>query len=243
MAERVLAQLLAEGVAAPVPSRPGRLERVRGWLRTHRRHLAAAFSGLLVVLVLTPPVRAVVAEWFDFGGVEVRHDPSASPRPGASVPGCGPRLSLAEAARRAGFAPRVPSGLGAPDAVSLTGAAGNRPVISLCWAGERGRVVRLDEFAAALDIYFAKQVQVMPQWVEMADGTGLWFGKSHLLRFAMTDSRGTKWTESVRTAGPTLLWQTPGTDTAEVPPGEALTLRLEGVAPLEDARAVAESLR
>lgn len=77
MAERVLAQIVAEAVPAPVPVPPGRLKRAGAWVRRRARLLAAALSGLLVVLVLTPPVRATVADWFGFGGVEVRYDPSA----------------------------------------------------------------------------------------------------------------------------------------------------------------------
>ncbi|GHB03600.1 hypothetical protein GCM10010346_28030 [Streptomyces chryseus] len=61
-AERVLAQLLAEGVPVPVAEPPGRGERVRARARRRWRLLTAALSGLLVVLVLTPPVRAAVAQ-------------------------------------------------------------------------------------------------------------------------------------------------------------------------------------
>lgn len=88
MAEQVLARIVAEGV--PAPATPGRRERARVWVRRRARLLAAALSGLLVVLVLTPPVRAAVMDWFDFGGVEVRYDPSgpAAGRAGGPVPGC-----------------------------------------------------------------------------------------------------------------------------------------------------------
>lgn len=85
MAERVLARIVAEGV--PAPASPSRRERARVWVRRRARLLAAALSGLLVVLVLTPPVRAAVMDWFDFGGVEVRYDPSgpAAGRAGGPV--------------------------------------------------------------------------------------------------------------------------------------------------------------
>lgn len=143
MAERVLAQILAEQAPVPVPvaEPPGvreRLRSVRSWAQARWRSLTAALCGLLTVLALTPPVRAAVADWLDFGGVEVRYDPSAVPTPGAEVPGCGQPVSLAQAERRAGFAPLVPEGLGTPDAVTVSSQPHGRFLISLCWS-EQGR--------------------------------------------------------------------------------------------------------
>ncbi|OKK06915.1 hypothetical protein AMK26_08280 [Streptomyces sp. CB03234] len=229
MAERVLAQLLAESVAEP----PGRGERIRAWARRRWRALGVALSGALVVLVLTPPVRAAVADWFGFGGVQVRYDPSATPAPGASpvVPGCASPVPLAEAGRRAGFEPRVPGALGAPDAVSVGEAPGGRHVVSLCWH-EPGRTIRLDEFPARLDVGFGKTVREQPEYVELGGvGSGYWFARPHLLTFPMTDGEGRLWTHSQRTAGPTLLW------TAH----DGLTLRLEGEPSQARARSIAES--
>ncbi|MFF8607478.1 hypothetical protein ACF06X_16210 [Streptomyces sp. NPDC015346] len=227
MAERVLAQLLAEHVPAPAPRR--RFE----WLRRRWRALLAAVSGLLVVLVLTPPVRAAVADWLGFGGVEVRYDPGARPAPGAAVPGCPDPVALGEAGRRAGFEPLIPRALGAPDAVSVTGsAARGRAVISLCWREGEG-IVRLDQFPATLDGAFGKLVRTQPEWVDLPDGAqGYWFAAPHLLTFPMTDASGSVWTHEVRTAGPTLLWTRNG---------GALTLRLEGIPDRERARRTAES--
>lgn len=234
MAERVLAQLLAEQVPAPAPA-PRGFER----LRRRWRALLAALSGLLIVLVLTPPVRATVADWFGFGGVEVSYDPGARPALDAVVPGCPDPVPLAEAGRLAGFEPLIPRALGAPDAVTVTGSAERgRAVISLCWrGGGRGDgdsdgghgsgVVRLDQFPARLDLGFGKQVRTPPQGVTLPDGTeGYWFASPHLLTFPMTDASGSVWTHSVRTAGPTLLWTRNG---------GSLTLRLEGEPALAEA--------
>ncbi|MBT2438693.1 hypothetical protein J7E93_00835 [Streptomyces sp. ISL-36] len=227
MAERVLAQLLAEQVPTPAPR--GRFE----GLRRRWRALLAAVSGILVVLVLTPPVRAAVADWLGFGGVEVRYDPGARPSPGAGVPGCPDPVPPAEAGRLAGFEPLIPRALGAPDAVTVTGSAERgRAVISLCWR-EGEEIVRLDEFPARLDIGFGKQVTTQPEAVALPDGAqGYWFAAPHLLTFPMTDASGSVWTHAVRTAGPTLLWTRNG---------GALTLRLEGIADREQARRTAES--
>ncbi|TXL90532.1 hypothetical protein [Streptomyces sp. IB2014 016-6] len=265
MAERVLAQLLADAapvpasgpasdpasdplpgpVPVPVSGRADRWARLRRLLRGRWRALAAGVSGLLVVLVLTPPVRAAVADWFDFGGVRVRYDPAATPGPGAPVPGCGDPVPIEEVERRAGFAPRIPAELGDPDQVSLEGASAGRAVVSLCWADSGGRIVRLEEFRAGLDVGFSKQVRHMPQWVTLPTGgvnesTGLWFADPHLLRFRLIDGRGEAWTRSARTAGPTLLWEDGGPSGSG---GERLTLRLEGVESLERATAVARSMR
>lgn len=261
MAERVMAQLLAEDVPVPVPvpEPPSRVELVGGWLRGHARLLGAALSGLLVVLVLTPPVRATVVDWFDFGGVEVRYAPSSAPSPGTPSPGmpsrpsapvmsdtpgpdCGAPeripdpLSPAEAARRAGFGPVVPAVLGAPDTVTVTGLPEGRSMVTLCWR-EKDGAIRLDEFSSGLDPYFIKQVRVQPKWLRLTPASGgdaaegLWFAQPHLLRFVMAESDGVRWSRSERTAGPTLLWKR----------GERTTLRLEGVASPERARAIAES--
>ncbi|MFI6287221.1 hypothetical protein ACIBCM_21150 [Streptomyces sp. NPDC051018] len=231
MAERVLARLLADAVPVPVPP-PGRAERLRGWVRRRWRSLTMLLSGVLVVLALTPPVRAAVVDWFGFGGVEVRYDPSATPAPGDPVPGCPAPVTPAEAERRAGFAALVPEELGPPDAVSVTEKPGDRSMVTLCWEDGPGRTVRLDQFPARLDFGFAKRSPHHPEWISMAGGTGLWFPSPHLLRFELLDGRTGTWTESERTAGPTLLWLTSD---------ESVTLRLEGVESLSRAREIAES--
>ncbi|MGW5635191.1 hypothetical protein [Streptomyces sp. NPDC003832] len=252
MAERVLQQILAEGLPAPgaEPSAAGeRLRRARAWARARRRALTAALcGGLLTVLVLTPPVRAVVLDWFGFGGVEVRHDPSARPSASAEVPRCerAGSMSPGQAARRAGFEPVVPAALGAPDAVTVDAEPKGRFLVSLCWE-EDGRVIRLDEFRARLDIGFTKTVREQPEWIPLGSGgagggapdrQALWFARPHLLGFWLVDAEGSRFTREERTAGPTLLW-THGGGGAE---DDSLTLRLEGVGSRARAVEIAESL-
>ncbi|WP_399928587.1 hypothetical protein [Streptomyces kanamyceticus] len=238
MAERVIAQIIAERIPppAPEPAGPaGRLRRLRRalgrGLRARWRAVTAALCGALTVLAFTPPVRAAVFEWFDFGGVEVRYDPSASPSAGRGVPGCGDPVTLAQARSRAGFTPAVPGALGTPDAVSVTRERGGRVLVSLCWR-EGGGTIRLDEFPALLDPGFGKTVREPPDFVEVGRDQGLWFGRAHRLTFWMRDEGGGRWTRSERTAGPTLLWTR----------GQALTLRLEGVASRDRALDIAESV-
>ncbi|MFG2746113.1 hypothetical protein ACGFY0_39405 [Streptomyces chartreusis] len=248
MVERVLGQLLAEQVPVPVAEPTGAAERlraVRHWTRMRWRSLTATLCGLLTVLVLTPPVRAAVLDWFDFAGVGVRYDPSATPSPGAEVPGCDDPVSLTEAGRRAGFAPVVPKELGAPDAVTVTDEPQGRFLVSLCWR-EDGRTIRLDERRASLDIGFAKTVREPPEWISLdsdsSNGTNataadqaLWFARPHLLTFWLVDPSGERFTREERTAGPTLLWS----HGAE---SESVALRLEGVEAKERALAVARSV-
>lgn len=249
MVERVLGQILAEQVPVPVAGPPGvgaRLRAARRWTRARWRKLVAAVCGLLTVLALTPPVRAAVTDWFAFGGVEVRYDPSAVPSPGAEVPGCGRSVSLGEAERRAGFGPLVPKALGVPDAVTVSGLPRGRSLVSLCWR-KNGRTIRLDEFPGRLDIAFTKTVREQPKWLSL-DGEGredgaaepvLWFSRPHVLTFWVVDTDGHRFTRAERTAGPTLLWTRRGTVGGEGVAADGMTLRLEGVASKAEALEIA----
>ncbi|WP_431994038.1 hypothetical protein [Streptomyces griseoflavus] len=259
MVERVLGQILAAELPAPVARPAGagpRLRAVRRWTRARWRSLVAALCGLLTVLALTPPVRAAVTDWFGFGGVEVRYDPSAEPSPGAQVPGCGRSVSLGEAERRAGFAPLVPKALGLPDAVTVSGLPRGRFLVSLCWR-EEGRTIRLDQFPGRLDVTFVKSVREQPEWLSSAGEGGedgedgvpepvLWFSRPHVLSFWMVDTDGHRFTRAERTAGPTLLWSHRGAG-GEGVAADGVTLRLEGVASkaraLEIAGTVGEAPR
>jgi len=216
MVERVLAQILAEQMAVPAAEPAGAgawLRAVRRWTRMRWRALTAALCGLLTVLVLTPQVRAAVFDWFAFGGVEVRYDPSAVPSAGAEVPGCGRSVTPAQAHRRAGFEPLAPGALGVPDTVTATGEPRGRFLVSLR-RREGGHTIRVDAYPARLDVGVAKTVREPPEWLSLggdtsADGApnpALWFARPHLLSFLLVPSAGDRYTREERTAGPTLLW-------------------------------------
>ncbi|MEV8568407.1 hypothetical protein AB0436_22990 [Streptomyces sp. NPDC051322] len=108
MAERVLAQIIAEsvpaGLAPPLPGvpeteAPGRFTRARTWAGRRWRAVLAALCGLLAALILSPPVRGAVADWFGPGGVPVRYAPAALAPTGQSVdPGRPADLALVIAA-------------------------------------------------------------------------------------------------------------------------------------------------
>lgn len=154
------------------------------------------------------------------------------------MPGCENPVSLAQAARRAGFTPAVPKALGAPDAVSVTGLPLGRHVVSLCWradgAGGAGEaIVRLDEFPGDLDMtFFGKMVRVEPQQTVVGGADAWWFREPHLLTFWMKDKDDQIWEHAERTAGPTLLWS----------PSPGITGRLEGEESMRRAVEIAESV-
>ncbi|MFI8184880.1 hypothetical protein OG539_25760 [Actinacidiphila glaucinigra] len=219
VAEQVLARLLAEAVPDPAVPAPGRRTRARAWAAARWRALTALLCGLLVVLVLTPPVRAAVADWFGVGGVVVHRDPSARPATGAPPPVRGDaRLDGAY----------VPEELGEPDGVAVVD--GGR-VLSMSWRVD-GRTIRLDQFRATIDMVFLKRVGDAAEWVEVGTGSdyGVWFAKPHYVQLVGPDGRTRR--EAPRAAGPTLVWQRGRT-----------TLRLEGVPDLARALAVAKSAR
>ncbi|MEV6106412.1 hypothetical protein AB0M28_17065 [Streptomyces sp. NPDC051940] len=217
----------------PVPA-PGRALRARRWLRRRWRLLGALLTALAVALVLTPPVRAGVAGWFDLGGVSARVEPppvvtSGPPGPGSSspppvTPDCGD-LDLDGARRRIGFTPLLPAGLGAPESAGVS--AGGR-VLSLCWRDERGRVIRVDEFEKTLEPWFYKTVPHPWEPLELDGSAATWFPEAHRLDLAFTDGTSS----TVRPAGPTLVWERDG-----------LTLRLEGVTEKDRAASLAGTFR
>ncbi|MFD5552257.1 hypothetical protein ACFWIA_00265 [Streptomyces sp. NPDC127068] len=246
MAARVLADLLADDAhGAHRAGAPGRAPARAGWpgrlshrLRARWRAACAALCGLLAVAVLTPPVRAAVSDWFDFGGVTVQHAPSAPAAPSEPVPGCGAALPLRTAAERARFTPLVPEALGSPDGVQVAKAPRGSFRISLCWVTDEG-TIRLDQFPSSLNTGFLKTVTDQPEALRLrrADGStgqepALWFRAPHRLTFWLGDGSEDQWVRAERIAGPTLLWSTDGT-----------TLRLEGVASRARALRIAESVQ
>ncbi|MDX3214957.1 hypothetical protein PV318_05295 [Streptomyces sp. ME02-6991-2B] len=217
VAEQVLARLLAEAAQVPAAVAPGRAARARAWAAARWRALVALLCAVLVVLVLTPPVRAAVADWFGFGGVVVHRDPAARPGTGAPPPVRG------DAPLDGAY---VPVELGEPDGVAVID--GGR-VLSMSWQVD-GRTVRLDQFRATVDAVFLKTVGDAAEWVDLGPGIdyGVWFAEPHYVR--LVDPRGRTRDEAPRAAGPTLVWQRGTT-----------TLRLEGVPDRERALAVARS--
>jgi hypothetical protein len=225
----VLERLVHEpSPAAPSWWRPAWLSRLATEVRFRRRAVAAAIAGILLVLVLTPPVRATVADWLGLG-ILVRPGPavpSASPPPAAIGD-----LTLEEAAALVPFTPVVPSALGDPDQIEVSA---DRRVVSMSWepaGGDDGHGrLRLDEFDGAMAPRYVKEAMIDGvEYVDIDGRPALWFSEPHTVELLEDD--GTIRTESARTTGPTLVWQRDDT----------VTLRLEGTGTVSEAVEIARS--
>lgn len=184
---------------------------VRRRLRDRWRALLALLGVLLVGAAVAPPVRAVVAEWLNIGGVEARpvgSGPSTAPGPPA-VTG-----KVADPARLAGFVPVVPGALGEPDGLSA-----DQRLVAMSWQTPHG-TVRLEQFRGQVSPLYVKKYYSGLEHVQVGAAEGFWFSTPHEL--VVEEPGGTERRE--RIAGPTLVWVYAG-----------LTFRLEG---LEKDRAV-----
>lgn len=92
---------------------------------TARRRTLALGVGILLLptaaIAAVPDTRQAVLEWLGLAHVRVERVPRVAPLPALSVADLGERVATpGAAARRAGFAPLVPSALGAPDATYVS---------------------------------------------------------------------------------------------------------------------------
>jgi hypothetical protein len=228
----ITAAVLARVASAPAPARrPGQAlllasgaARARAALTGHRRAAVAVVVALLVALLAAPPVRAAVAEWFGFGGVQVRIEPAPHPSTAPPPPPAAGTDTLADARAVLGFAPLVPTALGAPDAVELSA---DRRLVSMSWTRGPDGPLRLDQWAAELDHLFAKTAPGA-RFTNVGEAFAVWFDSPHEVVLLAPD--GSRRTESARLAGHTLIWRT-----------WAATLRLEGDLTLERAVEIAGS--
>jgi hypothetical protein len=197
-----------------------------GW-----RGVLVAVIAFLAVLIAIPQGRAVIIHVFRFVGIEFRQQPGPVRSPGnnALLPGQR-RTSLVKARREVSFPILVPSALGLPDEVDVSG--GGR-VVSLIYVGTPYGKVRMDEFAGHVDqvvfrkfVHFAKITEV-----EVNGGQGLWIkGPEELIYI---NRYGTPVSASARlTTGNTLIWGT-----------RRVALRLEGNFGKSAALAIADSAR
>jgi hypothetical protein len=202
-------------LAAPAP----RPRRARWWVAT-------AVAALIAAVAAVAPARAavveVVGDLLRVAGVEVRRD-----RPHAALPATPSPLPPATA--DAAFPIGVPAHLGEPEEVvrSDPDTAGRPRVVTLIY---RGGAVRLDEFDGRLDTTFFKTAPDA-RFVELPGSVGAaWLPGPHPVTYVGRD--GVERTGTARLAGPTLVWAT-----------DTVTYRLEGITTLEEAIAVARSVR
>jgi hypothetical protein len=199
--QHVVARLATSDADVLVPRTPR-----RRW-----RPALAAVAAVVIMLALTPPVRAAVTDWF---GVIVRPGPSAESGSvpsveGGPVPPAESELTLEAATELVAFDPTLPAALGRPDGVEVSA---DLRVLSLTWT-EPGGVLRLDQFEGHLGPAFAKHAEVVE--VDLDGRTAIWFSGPHYL--TTVDASGREHTEADRSAGPTLIWQP-----------DQVTFRLEG---------------
>lgn len=241
--DALIAELRELGRWVDVPEPADQRAAVRARLATHsparlarhrlRRWTAAVAAATLGTVLVVPPARAAVLDTVEdllrVAGVEVRRQaaPSVLPTRPSPLPSSG-SAGLAEARRVARFPVLTPAGLGVPDDVIVADPdAGGAPrVVTLVY---RGGTVRLDQFDGWLGQAFAKTAPEA-QWTDVGGREAIWLPKPHPLSYV--DRAGVEHTEATRLAGPTLVW-TAG----------SVTYRLEGLAAVDEARAVAESLR
>ena len=231
----LIAELRELGALVEVPPAPDVRAAVRARLtaRPRRRwRVVAAAVAAAVLVAVVPPARGAVAHAvdavLDFAGVRVTHgQPAPVPHP-SPLPSL--RATDLDTARRSAHFPvGVPGRLGVPDRVELADPAsdGAPRVVTLLY---RGGTVRLDEFDGEADEGFLKKtMQDGDRWVTVGTGAAIWFAQPHEVDYI--DRTGTLRHETARLAGPTLIW-TDG----------PVTYRLEGIAALGEAVAVANSV-
>ncbi len=220
LAATVVARLADE----PVPAAPGALAwRVGPPVRARRRVLAVVVA-LVLAAVATPPVRAAVADWFGFGGVLVRQDPSPGPTSAPPPPTVGAAAALDEAVALVAFDVVAPAELGTPDGVAVSA---DRRVLSMSWNGTADGDLRLDQFDGRLDYTVIKTTPGV-RFTSVGDDAALWFDAPHEVVILAPD--GTRRAETARLAGRTLVWERDGT-----------TIRLEGDLALGRALEIARS--
>lgn len=221
--------------------RPRLAERA-GWRLPVRRPVALAVAGALLIaasaVAAVPTLRHAVLDAFGLRGVQVRRVPTVpAGRPPTAVSrlDLGPRTTLAGAGRRAGFRVLIPSRLGAPDEVHLRTPPPEGLVSLVYRAPGAGRVRYLlgETRGAGSQRFLMKTIGPGTQArnVRVRAAKGAWItGRPHEVVFV--DARGQIVADTVRLAGPTLLWERAG-----------LVLRLEGARSLGEALSIARSLK
>jgi hypothetical protein len=221
---------LAEAVAPRLASsrRPPRL----GWLRPAVTVLAVA----VLVLIVSPGARRAVASWLGLGGIRIVL--VETPVVGGTAPlsaALGTPVSLEEAEAAVPFQVSVPSiaRLGTPQVFLSEAVPGG--MISLLYPAEEGTGpgLLITEFAGVTDSQLVTKelgpgTTIVP--VAIAEG-GFWIeGDPHTVLFE--DRSGDIQADEPRLAGNTLIWSADG-----------VTTRLESAIELEQAMAIARSMR
>jgi hypothetical protein len=229
--------------------------RGRWWdaLRSPRYAFAPVLATLavlaLAVLVALPDARAAARDFLHAWGIDIFRAPAiatpvASPSPRS---GLGAATTLEDARLRADFTVRVPTDprLGAPDEVyrDRADATGARQRISLVYTQRAGIPISHEPGVSVLVVEFRGRFdesliggkvagpETRIESLSVNGARGVWLeGAPHL--FFYRDEAGNVWTETLRLAGNTLIWEQDG-----------VTFRLEAQVSREEALRIAASFR
>jgi hypothetical protein len=165
-----------------------------------------------------------------FAGVEIRAGDPGTPGTLPASPSPLPQVrsvALDEARRVARFPVLAPAALGVPEVVQTADPAvdGAPRVVTLLY---RGGTVRVDQFDGQVQGHFLKKA-AGAEFVTVRGDFGVWVPAPHPVVYV--DRFGVERSEAARLAGPTLIWAS-----------RSATYRIEGLADLDAARAVAESM-
>ncbi len=259
--EAALAEV-GERLAYPRPTRLAdavrarlREPRARRWwdpLRSPRYAFApivATLAALALVIVLAvPDARAAATEFLHLRGIDIFRAPAIATPVATAVPRAtfaGGLTTLDEARRRADFKVLAPTDprFGAPDEVYRGfSPTGPHDVITLVYGNRSGIPASREAGVSALVVEFRGRVDqalfgkvagggTRIEELTVNGGSGFWIeGDPH--QFFYRDDAGNVWTETLRLAGNTLLWEQDG-----------VTFRLEAQVSREEALRIAESFR
>lgn len=231
--EQRLAELAADAQWPPTPdlatavvTRLGQGPAVRERRSARRRRSRRLLAAVLAAVVALPAVAFAVPDSrhaiLDALGLRhLRVERRAVPPPAAAVvdPRLGLRTTLADAARRAGFAPARATALGAPEAVFVRDG-----VITLSYRGGRLRLAQADGRFDGIMLRKVVGADAALTATTVGGAPALFFGAPHALRWS--DATG-----PLERSAPALVWERDGR-----------VLRLEGEPSLAQARRIAESV-
>jgi hypothetical protein len=197
------------------------------------------FSGVLAV---SPGARDAVAGWLGLRGIEIKQTPTPPAAPtrliGAGLD-LGSETTLTEAGHLIGFAARVPSALGDPDAVFVNSLSTGQRELFLVYRPRRGVPeslqtgvgALLSEFRGGINGPFVRKSASSGQvsFVRVNGNPGFWIRGAHDLVYL--DRSGNPVEESFRLSGSALIWEQ-----------EGIVFRLESALSLKRALTVARGL-
>lgn len=208
-----------------------------------RRIVLLAAATLLLVLgglvTFSPGIRAAILRFFGLPGVRIEVVETPPPSSPAQDLGLGRRVTLTEAEAEVNFELAVPSVLGDPDRVHLSG-VGYQPIVSMVYEPQSGLPAAegtgvatvLSQFRATTDEQLIRKLTDSGATVESVDVNGelgYWVEGPHTVM--VLDENGNPFEDRARLAGNTLLWTRDG-----------ITYRLEADVTKDEALRIARSV-